>query len=489
MFLDGPLVDAWRARTARDHGVDILIQSWSGIPAAHRAAMILAQGDVHRAGAVGGEGWSQLAKGDIVSALRHARNADGTEWQSVPMVMLEAEALFTAGAVVAGLNRLRDIYNRGDAAATLALARRHHMLGDHEGAERFAMELPMNVHAALVGARATLMLDRPGAALRFMEPFLYGAAPIPEPGTAGAVAVVTASALAKSGEHDILARFAGSLLQCEDLADDMMPTVARTAWIAGLGQEAWDRFSMEENTWMAMARLELATLTGDLVMATTLMKKAGMLAATAQAALVLLSGRPVNAQQTEQLFVAEHTLHVWRTHAHRWQPWIDAAKGTAADISVYDLSQGDMPDEQALPRGSFDDGSLIELIEPAEVAPKPIEGSGVWIDDALCIGVGIGHDWPDAETEVIKNSLSLEPKERAAVWIMGGDAALAHAHEGRATVVVAPPGDPFWAGPYPKKAWPALSILKTDPKTGWTGAGQRAVELVNTLMEVVHDGL
>ena len=41
-------------------------------------------------------------------------------------------------------------------------------------------------------------------------------------------------------------------------------------------------------------------------------------------------------------------------------------------------------------------------------------------------------------------------RKRAAVHIVDIDTALASAQEGRPCVVVAPPGDPFWAGPIPR---------------------------------------
>ena len=64
--------------------------------------MIAAQGDLTRAAAYGGGGWVALVDGDAAAALQTAREKiDGPG-----MAFLEAEALLSAGAVVAGLQRL-----------------------------------------------------------------------------------------------------------------------------------------------------------------------------------------------------------------------------------------------------------------------------------------------------------------------------------------------------------------------------------------------
>jgi hypothetical protein len=447
--------------------------------------MILAKGDLQRAAACGGEGWRQLAEGDALGALRVARR-DRT--RSAAMRLLEAEALMAAGAIVGGLDRLDALHREGDATATLALARRRHLLGDHVGAERAAAALPINAHAALIGARAALANNRIMAAFRFVEPFLAGAAPLPEPAVAGAVAVLAASLMARTEQYDRLQHFASRMLGTPDLPDDMMPMAARVAWTAGLAAQAWDRFGTSDNPWMVVARLELAMLAGDLSRASLFLKRAGPLGAPSAAGLFLLSGNSesngVDAE-TERMFGEGVTVHIWRTHPHRWQPWIDAALQTPADVTIFDLAKHELPDVETIPPVVLDDGALIELLPPVPVRIRLGDGSGLWIGQPLCRGIGIGHDWPDEETRVIRESAPLaSSRESAAVWVLGADAALAHTHEGRPMVVVAPPGDPFWGGPFPERAWPAMRVVRVNPRTGWGGTGARVVDAANTFSTV-----
>ncbi len=484
MFLDSRLAEAWRFRTARDPGVETLVGAWSGASLRRRAAMFAAQGDLVRAGACGGKGWRQLADGDVLGALRVARGARESG-KGTPEVLLECEAMFAAGAVVAALRQLQQLHRQGDATATLALARRRHILGDHQGAEAVAQALPLHAHAALTGARAALAHGGEAAARRFIEPFLIGLAPIPEPAVAGAFAIVAATLLAREGAQQDLQRFAANLLATPDLAEDMMPTVARTAWTAGLGQQAWQRFNDANNPWMTAGRLELATLAGDADLAVQLMHKAGPLGAPAKAALLLLRGDPPKDADAvgEELFTAGRSIHVWRTHPHRWQPWIDAALQSPAAVELFDLAANRLPDEQAVPAGVLDDGALVGLLAPAPVAKGSVQGSGVWIEAPLCQGVGVGHDWPEEETRSLAESVDAAPRTKAAVWVLGAESALARAHEGKPTVVVAPPGDPFWAGPLPEQAWPAFRVVRADARTGWAGAGKRAGELARGLQQ------
>ena len=111
------------------------------------------------------------------------------------------------------------------------------------------------------------------------------------------------------------------------------------------------------------------------------------------------------------------------------------------------------------------------------------EGAGVEIGSALCHGIGIGHDWPDNETELARGALRDVPVHgEAAVRVLGADDALACVHTGRALVVVAPPGDPFWAGPLPERIWPAIRIVRADAQTGWHGAGARIVSAAESFL-------
>jgi len=170
--------------------------------------MVAAQGDLARAASYAMGVWNKLLNGDVKAVIDAVREAE----DSPAMAFVEAEALFTAGAVVAGLDRLEALHRQGDPAGTLALARRRHQLGDHVGAVRAAQTLPWHAHAALTGARAALACHQPGIALRFLEPYLQGFAPLPEPAVAGAIAMTTAVVLATFGEYAQLQRFVDRLL-------------------------------------------------------------------------------------------------------------------------------------------------------------------------------------------------------------------------------------------------------------------------------------
>ena len=445
---------------------------------------------MQRAGVYGG-GWKLLAEGDVVGALREARGPRSGE---LPMKLLEAEAFLAAGGIVAGLDRLEALHDAGEPLFTLALARRRHQLGDYVGAEEAAAALPHHAQAALIGARAALANDRPAAAFRFIETFLDGGAPIPEPMVAGSVAVVAASLMARSGRYEALRRFARDLLGAVVLPGEMMPTVARVAWIGGLAAEAWERFGTDD-PWMAAARLELAVLAGDVARASLWLKRAGTLGVQSAPAVLLLQGRlrgevgraPMQ-QAIERMFGAGVTVHLWRTHPHRWSPWISAALRTPADVEVFDLARGEMPEASSIPHVVLDDGSLVEFLEPVSVPARPLAGDGVWIGSPLCRGISVGGDWPDEETRVIGRSISMTAhRERAAVWVLGADAAFEGACQGRRIVAVAPPGDPFWAGPLPERIWPSLRIVRIGARTGWDGAGARVVEAIESLL-AMEDG-
>ena len=497
MYIDRALAASQRARTAADHGVNVLLDAWSAVPVGARAAMIAAQGDLTRAAAQGGGGWIALVKGDVAAALNSAREAI----ESPGMRFLEAEALFCAGAVVSGLQRLEALHARGDSAGTLALARRRHQLGDHAGAAQAALRLPGHVQAALTGARAALAGDRDDVALRFVEPFLHGVAPVPEPGSAGAVAMTAASILARTGEHERLRSFVDRLLNAGDLPEDMMPPVGRAAWIGGRAGEAWSRFGMTKSPWCVAARLELAILAGNLPLAERLAERAGPLGAPSVPAVHLLGGgawmrdevEPSNApflsEDAREMFREGRTVHVWRTHPYRWQPWIESALRTPAEVTVCDLAAGRLPDPDVLPSVVLDDGALIDMLAPVPVPVAATRGTGVAIGRKLCHGIGIGHDWPDQETEVVRRALPPAPApEEAAVWVLGAGDALECARTGRALVVIAPPGDPFWTGPVPERVWPSMHVVRADAKDGWNDAGARVISAAEAVLHRAAGG-
>lgn len=453
--------------------------------------MIAAQGDLVRAAAYGGGAWTKLVEGDVAAALQGAREAAGRPG----MAVLEAEALFSAGAIAAGLQRLEELHGRGDPAGTLALARRRHQLGDHAGAVRAAQALPWHAQAALTGARAALSTGRTEVAFRFVDPFLQGIAPLPEPSLAGAVAVTIASILARTREYPRLQSLVDRLLNAGDLPEDMMPAVARAAWIGGRGRAAWNRFEITENPWTTAARLELAILAGEPDLAARLLERTGSLGAPSASAVRILRGGPETTRvdgATDSLCLTDHatevfgegrTVHVWRTHPHRWQPWIEAALRTPARVVVCDLAAGQLPDPESLPWAVMDDGALVDVLAPVPVPVAPRAGTGVRIGSKLCQGVGIGHDWPRMETEAVRRALPSAPADdEAAVQVLGADEALACVSRGRSLVVIAPPGDPFWAGPLPERIWPSLRIVRAEAQTGWDGAGARVVTAVKALL-------
>ena len=487
MYVDRALAGQRRGRTAHDHGVDLLLDAWSGSPAACRAAMVAAQGDLARAAACAGGAWQKLLDGDVSAALETARRNAG----SPGMGFIEAEAMFAAGAVTAGLAHLERLHRQAEPAATVALVRRRHQLGDHPGAMRIARTMPWHAHAALAGARSALAADRPGIALRLVEPYLEGHAPVPEPAVAGAFAVTSASILARLGELSLLRRFVDRLLPAGDLAEDMMPAVARAAWIGGRAREAWHRFDGPGNPWCIAARLELAILAGDAESSAKLLAGAGPLGIGSRPAVELLRGQPGRAgddgdrcltERAREVFASGRIVHIWRTHPHRWQPWIEAALQTPAQVVVCDLAANELPDAECVPWAVMDDGALFGELAPVVVEAVPGKVRGARIGRGLCRGLGIGHDWPSCEDGVVRRSLP-PAHGNAAVEVLGADDALAKVASGRPLVVIAPPGDPFWAGPTPERVWRSVRVIRYDAQTGWNGAGDRVVAAVKDLIQ------
>ena len=474
MFADRALTAAWADRVARDAGIDVVVSAWRELPPTARADGLAAGGDLVRAALCGAPGWAELSKGEVVQALRLAREAYGNDPR--PISLLEAEALVAAGAMAAGLRYLARLSNGGHVPATVALARRRHALGDHRGAAAVAGRLPMHAHACLVAARALMALQQPAECMRRIEPFLAGGAPIPDAMTAGAFSAIAASGLARLGQTDKLRGFGKHLLTCPDPPSEATPSLARTAWTAGYGREAWDRLSDESDPWMVAGRVELASLAGDASLMRGLMQRAGPLGVTAQGALALIEGIP----PTNGLD-ADKSYHVWRTHPSRWQPWIDGAVTSAGEVSVWDLAAGNLPDDESIPHGILDDSALVTTVDPVPVPARDPQGEGVWLDRPLCAGIGVGHDFPNEEREALERLVSASSPGDAAVWVTGVDRALAHAAEGRRTVVIAPPGDPFWAGPLPERAWPAFRVVRADPHAGWQGAAERVATVATEL--------
>lgn len=481
MLIDRVLAQERRNRVEHGRGSALLLDAWSNDPEEQRAAMALAAGDTQVAGMYGG-GFKALAEGDVVAALGEARR--GSEGRCA-MRLLEAEALIAAGGVVAGMRRLDALHRAGDAAASLALARRRHLLGDFDGAQSAASALPMHARAMLIGARAALAKDRVEDAAEMMQPFLEGIAYCPEAMVAGGVAVVAAQIMLREGQDQRLREFATRMMGPE-LPDEMLPTVVRVAWMAGLASKAWERCSGDRE-WPTAARMELSILAGDGAGAAALAKRAGDLAVPNANALTLLGGSRASLSEEDhaRMFGAGVSVHLWRTHPHRWQPWIQAALNTEANVEVFDLAAGELPDPQAIPEVLLDDGSLVELLQPVPTPPRP-RGSGVWVDGKLCQGVALHLDWPEEETRVLQGLPRAASRDAAALHILPGEDAFGAVRDGRLAIAVAPPGDAFWAGPLAEQAWPSLRVVRADPKRGWAGAGRRIVAAAKELAGAVR---
>ncbi|MCY4305553.1 MAG: hypothetical protein OXC62_12385 [Aestuariivita sp.] len=484
LFID----QGWRDRCSVGNATATLAYSWFGESHEGRAAMAAAIGDYLSASNIAGGPWKCLFEGDLLGTLRQTgSNSDNS--RTLAMSLAEAEALMGVGAITAALERLEDMHRAIYPAATVALARHRHRLGDHLGAEDAAMTLSGNVHAAITGAKAAMIERRAGSAIRLLEPFLCGAASLPDPMIAGALSIIAASALARLGQRKELENLSAGLLGAFDLDPEMMPAAARVAWTAGHAAEAWERFEPELGQWSVAARIELALLSGNVALAAQMKEQAGSLAEMSRHTIRLVNGDECDEKEGQKVLSEGKHIHLWRTHAQRWQPWIEAAKASGAKIEVFDLSIRNLPNPTNLPEIALDDSALLNLVNPSPVSvrKKGTGCSGIWVHKPLCAGVGIGHDWSSTEESALTKNLSdanqqAKSPETAAVWIVNAEIALATASLGRPSVVLAPPGDPFWAGPLPERAWPALRVLRADPRHGWTGFGKKVAEVALTLL-------
>lgn len=458
-------------------GARALVDAWLGRSGDGAAALALAGGDPLAAAAVGGTGMRALAEGRLDDALRWSHSRPGSAAKS----LVGAETLIAGGRIVKGLEALEGLVRRRDPAGTLAFARRCHLLGDHGRAEAAAARLPLNLAAALIGARSALVSRRAGSALVHLRPFLGGEATTADPVQTGAVGVVAASALARLNRTAELTAFARRLLSQGLVPPEMLPALARIAWTAGLAGEVRERLAREPAPWRDAAWLELDILAGDSGRATARAARLGALAEPCRGPLALLSGGTVPGGARVPI-AAEQTIEVWRTHPRRWTPWVEAVKRTRATVVEANLADGALPPEGGTPDLVLDDGALVDLVEPAPVPPQPVRGDGIWVDPVLCEGVGVGHDWTKEEHRtLIRTPRRAVSREDARVRVVGAEAALAEAASGKPEIVLAPPGDPFWAGPLPERAWPALRVVRADPDTGWGGMGTRIAKLAREM--------
>ena len=472
-----PEVRRKRRESPLPPGSRALVDAWLGRSGDGAAALALAGGDPFAAAAVGGKGMRALAEGRLDDALRWARSRPGSAAKS----LVGAEALVAGGRIVAGLEELERLARRRDPAGTLALARRCHLLGDYARAQAAASRLPLHPAAALIGARSALASRRAVSALAYLHPFLSAEASTADPMQTGAIGAVAAAALARLANTAELAAFARRLLSQGLVPPEMLPALARVAWTAGLAAEAGERLDREPAPWREAARLELAILAGDRDRAAGQAAVAGALSEPCRGLLKLLSGAKPASGGADAL-VRARAIEVWRTHPTRWEPWIESVKRMGAAVRTVDLAAGVLPPDESAPDLVLDDGALVDLVEPAPVRAGPIEGDGIWVDPVLCEGIGIGHDWPEDERgSLLRGSRKAVARDTALVRVVSADAALEQGAEGRCEIVLAPPGDPFWAGPIPERAWPAMRVVRADPANGWLGMGARIGALARAI--------
>ena len=460
-------------------GARALVDAWVGRSGDGAAALALAAGDPLAAAVLGGPGMRALAESRLADALAWARSRPG----SAAKGLVGAEALIAGGRVVAGLEELERLARRRDPAGTLALARRFHLLGDHARAMAAASRLPLYPAAALIGARSALVAGRAESALACLHPFLGGEVGLVDPVQTGAIGAAAAAALARLGKTAALGAFARRLLAQGLVPPEMLPGLARVGWTAGRVADTKERLDREPGPWRDAALLELAILAGDPERAAAEAAAAGPLAEPSRGLLELLAGAKPRLGRPEAILAEARVIEIWRTHPTRWAPWIEAVKAAGDGVRIQDLAAGVFPsDDLPAPDLVLDDGALVDLVEPVPVPARPVDGEGIWVEPVLCEGVGNGHDWPAGERRALLRGMRLAVSpDTARVRVAGPDAALDRAAEGRREIVIAPPGDPFWAGPVPERAWPAMQVVRADPDRGWAGAGARTIELARAI--------
>ena len=485
---DRALTGFVRQRVAQAHAPDLMVRSWLGLPPANRAAMIAAEGDLDLAARCDPERWGPLIGGDVRSSLRIA----ASDPSSLPLRLVEAESLLAGGAILAGLEVLGDAHRRGFAPAGVALARRFHQLGHHRRAIEVASELPLHAHPALVRARSAMAIERPREALRALAPLLEGAAPLPDTQIAGACAVVAAAALARAGFVDRLRAFARSLLGASDLDDAFLPYAARIAWTAGEAAAFWDLLGETPSPGAQAARLELAVLAGDGDRAAACLAEAGTAGAPSIPAVSMLLGTlDLDPAAAPMLDDPETRVHVWRTPDDAcFDPWVRAIERSAANVSVYRLAHGPVPEPDDVASMVLESSSLLSVVAPERMTPEPRNaGSSVHVDDSLCRGIALGLDWPAEERRILTAGVGDTATFEKAACVVGPPAAALRAHRrGAACVVVAPPGDPFWNGVLPERTFSRLKIVRSDPRSGWTGGGRAALDALEALRSADGEG-
>ena len=487
MITDQSLSRLLSLRQARDPATDLLVRAWTGADPSDRAAMLVAEDDTGRAGLVGGAPFDMLARGEVPEVLEHVRSAQ----RLTPALRIaEAEALLAAGAIRAGLEVLQELHQNAYAPGTLALARRTLQLGDAARANRVAAQLPRHVHAVVVRVRAALATGRGLDALLGLEPFLEGTLPA-VPAAAG-LAALAASVLAKVGARDKLMAFARGLLDARDLPAMLLPGMARVAWTAGLGAEAWRRVQAhdESDPFTAAARLELAVLSGDRDSAERAGTEAGALASASAEARALLSGNfPRTGDLALLLAKNDPSVHVWRTSGERYAAWLCRVVELPARVSIFDLAQRILPQVEEVPDLAIDDAALPSLIDPGQIPISVPARLPLYVHPKLCQGVALGLDMT-AETlqpEQLGIEVTSVP-EKAGLIVAPASEALKLAAVGRACIAIAIPGDPYWLGPVPERSFAGLRVLRSHPADGWKRAGEALATAIDSLLSIPVGG-
>ena len=477
---DRSLTGFARQRVAQHHASDLMVRSWLGLPPSSRAAMVAAEGDLALAARCDPERWGPLLEGDVRRSLQISASRPVFAATSARRGRVAALA---GGAILAGLEVLGDAHRRGFAPAGVALARRLHQLGHHRRAIGVASELPLHAHPSLVRARSAMALERPREALRALAPLLEGAAPLPDAQIAGACAVVGAAALARSGLADRLRAFALSLLGAGDLDEAFLPYAARVAWTAGEAAEFWDRLGEASSRGAQAARLELAVLSGDGERAAACLAAAGAAGAPSVPAVAMLRGTLDLDPAAESLLADPATrVHVWRTADDgQFDPWVRAIERSAANVSVYHLAGGPVPDPEDVGSMVLEASSLLTVVAPERVARTPrAAGASVHVCDPLCRGIALGLDWPDDERRILVAGAGAAAAFEEAACVVGPPGPALRAHRrGASCIVVAPPGDPFWNGTLPERAFVRLRVVRSHPRTGWEGASRTVLDALD----------
>ena len=478
---DRTLTGLARQRVAQPHAPDLMVRSWLGIPSANRAAMVAAEGDMALAARCDPERWGPLLDGDV----RRSLQVSASDPSSLALRLVEAESLLAGGAIVAGLEVLGDAHRRGFAPGGVALARRLHQLGHHRRAIEVASELPLHAHPALVRARSAMAIERPREALRALAPLLEGAAPLPDTQIAGACAVVGAGALARGGFADRLRAFAGSLLGAADLDDAFLPYVARVAWTAGEAAAFWDRLGDAASPGAQAARLELAVLAGDGDRAAACLAAAGAAGAPSVPAVAMLRGTlELDPAAAPLLDDPATRVHVWRTvDDARFDPWVRSIERSAANVSVYRLADGLLPEPDDIGSMVLEASNLLTVVAPERLAPESrAADSSAHVCESLCRGIALGMDWPDDERRILAAGIGDTAAFETAACVVGPPAAALRAHRrGASCVVVAPPGDPFWNGVLPERVFARLKVVRAHPRSGWAGGGAAVLDALDAV--------